>query len=150
MVKVNDHVTLKDVIIHYNISVMAISFAVGMAGQQLLFSLADDVIIPTLSLLYRKLTGKQVDFLGNKTKFEIDKFVSVLLTFILVIITVMIVLSTVLLPIVKRQILVKREEEIKNEESKSHMLHLINQQKKTSDKLENIKKVVEKPHIQGV
>jgi large-conductance mechanosensitive channel len=116
MAKVETKITIEDILSYYNVLGLSIAVAVGIAGKELFFSLADDIIIPLIGFLFNKITGTSTEFLDSKNKFEIDKFISASLTFIMVVLAVIIILYAILRPLVRKEIIQKREEsaELKN------------------------------------
>lgn len=90
-------VTINDVLQEYNIIGMAIAVAIGIAGQEFIFSLNNDVVMPSIAKLI------PYGFFKNY-KFDIDKFVSKLFTFAFVFGVIIILFLTVLKPLVKEQI----------------------------------------------
>jgi large-conductance mechanosensitive channel len=97
------HISLSDVLSHYNVVGMAIAVAIGMAGKDLFFSLSDDIVMPFLNVI----TGDRFKFL--RKKFQPDNFMSSFITFILVTFSILIILYTILRPMVEKQILDERK-----------------------------------------
>lgn len=119
----SNDITFSELLSHYNIVGMAIAIAIGIAGQKLFFSLADDIVVPSFSFLIKKSTGKSMKgLLKDQSKFQVGEFISAVLTFLIVIGVVIFILLTILRPIVKREILTKREgeEKIDNALQKLH------------------------------
>lgn len=90
-------VSVKEVISHYNIIGLGVGVAIGIAGKDFLFSLANDIVLP---LVGNVIKTKFFD----DYKFDGDKFVGALLTLLFVIGTVMFVLYVALKPLVKSEI----------------------------------------------
>ena len=90
-------VSIKDVISHYNLVGLGIGVAIGVSGKDLAFSLANDVIMP--------LVGKVIKTsFTDQYKFDPEKFISTLLTFIIVFAIILLLLYVVLRPMVKSEI----------------------------------------------
>jgi large-conductance mechanosensitive channel len=106
---VNQNITINDIFKYYNITGMSIGVAVGLAGKDFLFSLVDDIILPSVSLISTKISGSPLCFLG-KYNFEVEKFFSALLSFIMVTFVVIIILFVVFRPVIKYNIIKQRNQ----------------------------------------
>lgn len=90
-------VTINDVLQEYNIIGMAIAVAIGIAGQEFVFSLNNDIVMPSVA--------KVIPYgFFNGYKFDVDKFVAKLFTFCFVFGVIIVLFLTVLKPLVKEKI----------------------------------------------
>lgn len=96
--KVQDKVSIQDVISHYNIIGLGVGVAIGIAGKDLAFSLSNDIVIPIVAGVF----GAK-DILNSK-KLDVRKFISAILTFIIVFSIIIFILYIVLRPMVREDI----------------------------------------------
>lgn len=107
---INNEIKIKDILSYYNVIGLSISVAIGLAGKDLIFSLSDDIIIPCISILFSKITGRETFIKSkNKTKIQFSNFFSSLLTFFFVTMLVIFILYSAFRPIVKDDVLHQRE-----------------------------------------
>ena len=90
-------VSINNILHEYNIVGLSIAVAIGIAGQELVFSLNNDVVMPSVAKLL------PYGFL-NDYKFDIDNFFSKAITFIFVFVLIIILLITILKPLVQEKI----------------------------------------------
>ena len=117
-------INIEDILSHYNIIGLSIGIGLGTAGQQFLFSLVNNMIVPATGRLF-----------GKSTEFKIDNFVSHLITFILVVLIILFSLKTVLSVIVNREVTEKKQ---KDERDFEQLQEIIQKQHQINQKLDKM------------
>ena len=117
-------VTLNDILLEYNIVGMSIAVAIGIAGQEFIFSLNNDIVMPSIARIF------PYDFF-KEYKFDLYKFISKTITFIFVFGIIMILFFTILNSLVKTKMI--KEKEMSRMNSKRLQILEEIQQKLTSD-----------------
>ena len=97
-------VTLSDILTKYNIIGLAIGVAVGVAGKDLIFSIANDVVMPAIGLVFKNKHFKNM-------KFNINNLVSSIITFFVVMFVIILLIYTVLRRFVADQIISDKSNE---------------------------------------
>lgn len=90
-------ITLNNILHEYNIVGLSIAVAIGIAGQELVFSLNNDVMMPYIARLL------PYGFL-NDYKFDLDNFFSKTITFMFVFGLIIILFISILKPLVRQKI----------------------------------------------
>lgn len=105
-----DHLSMIDLITHYDLIGLAIGVAIGIAGKEFVFSLANDIFMPSLGFIW-----KTNNFL-QRYEFKPSAFISHTITLLIVILVILMLLSIVLRPIVKKEIRNTKEKEAKDQD----------------------------------
>jgi len=132
-----NHVSMSDVLDHYNIIGLGVAVALGVATKDLIFSLSDNIILPLIGRVVKTSFFKDYVFDG-------DKFASRLLTFALVIGIIFAILYGALRPMIYST--VKEEKKVINDVMDKFDT-LIDYEKEIANKISSLKENYKPVHV---